>query len=193
MVKRFKYIQILLESLIPLLGFYFWNWSLYFILLFYFLDLVADEVITHLKSKAISKEQKHGLSRKIAWPALSLLMLTLMVFLIHVNMIQLVPGIDFAEEAYLFWTYTELGVQQGYVLLPLVFVAAFQKYKMEFLRPRKYRWITHNDLWRQHILATLLLIGIVCFVLGLSVFLVFREQVYVLGIVAGVAVFKLLR
>ncbi len=193
MTKRVKYVQILLESLIPMLGFYFWNWSLYFILLFYFLDLVADEVITNLKSKAINKEQKLAYSRKITWPTLSLLMLTLIVFLIHVNMIQLVPGIDFAEEAYLFWTYTELGVQQGYVLLPLVFVAAFQKYKIEFLRPRKYRWIVHNDLWRQHILVMLLLIGIVCFVLGLSVFLIFSERVYVLGIVAGVAIFKLLR
>ena len=53
MNQRVKYVQLFTEALIPLLGFFMWDWGLYFILLFYFIDITTDEVFSHLKSKKI--------------------------------------------------------------------------------------------------------------------------------------------
>ena len=50
-----KYIQILGDAVIPLLGFFVWNWNIYFILLFYLLDLLVKEVVIHFKSNRIVK------------------------------------------------------------------------------------------------------------------------------------------
>ena len=36
--KTLLFIQIIGELAIPLIGFFFWNWSLYFILLFYMIE-----------------------------------------------------------------------------------------------------------------------------------------------------------
>jgi len=60
-----KYLLLVSDALIPLLGLFVWNWSLYFILLFYLLDLLAREVLTHVKTKGIYKAQ--GLQKKQKW------------------------------------------------------------------------------------------------------------------------------
>ena len=51
--NKVKLIQTLGELLIPLLGYFFWNWSFYFIALFYFLDLLASTCILPLKINKI--------------------------------------------------------------------------------------------------------------------------------------------
>ena len=50
-----KYIQLVGDAIIPILGFFFWDWNLYFILLFYFLDMLTKEVLLHLKSNKINQ------------------------------------------------------------------------------------------------------------------------------------------
>ena len=48
-----KIIQVAADAAIPLMGFFLWDWSLYFILLFYLLDLLASEIIAHLSARKI--------------------------------------------------------------------------------------------------------------------------------------------
>ena len=45
------YIQLIGDAVIPLAGALFFDWSLYFILIFYCIDLFVAEVILHVKSK----------------------------------------------------------------------------------------------------------------------------------------------
>ena len=52
-----KYVQSFGDALIPILGYFFWNWNLYFIVLFYLLDLIASEVFMYFKSKKILQVQ----------------------------------------------------------------------------------------------------------------------------------------
>lgn len=188
-----KHFLLFSEALIPVLGFFFWNWGLYFILLFYFIDVLAQEVIMHLKSKKITKT--HNIKDNKEWffsGALSLFTVFAMITLIHVAMYSIEPSIDFIKQTKLFWTYEEMGMQQGYLLIPLVVFAAYSQYRMDFLMMRKDRVAELNIEWKKHLRALLVIIGFTGIVIGLSQFIVLAEIVYVLGIVGLIAAYNLL-
>ncbi len=187
-----KYLLLLSDALIPLLGFFVWDWSLYFILLFYFLDLIAREVITHLKTKKIYAEQ--GLTNTSKWTRFGMLsagLLMLSFMLIHNAMRVIQPGIDFIEEARLFWEYKELGIQQGFLLIPLVGYAAYAQYKMQFLMLGRARTTLMDTVWKQHIKSLLFIIVGAVFSIGLAFVFPVSEVVFVLGIVLAAALFTL--
>ena len=181
--QRFKYTQVVLESLIPLLGFFFWDWGLYFILLFYFIDLLADHVMTHLKARKIIAFDRTQMKQWVRGGILSLSVLLIGVVVIHFAVFSIFPRIDFLNELFGFWTYKELGIQQGFILLPLVFLMAYQQFKMDFLRLRKYETISASALWQQKIRAKVVILGFAALVFGVSQFFIFEEWVYVIGIV----------
>jgi len=188
-----KYLLLFSDAFIPILGFFVWNWSLYFIVLFYFLDLLAREAITHLKTKKIYEEQ--GLSNKSKWirsGVISALLLLLVFAAAHLGVYAAFPKIDFLHEIQLFWEYEELGIQQGYLLIPLVGYGAYAQYKMQFLTPNKARTVLVDSLWRQHHLALILIIVGSLLSLLLSLIVPLPEVVYLLAIVASAAAFTLL-
>lgn len=195
MNKRVLYIQLILEAALPILGFFMWNWSLYFILLFYFFDLLSNELTVQLKSHQINKyqggkHQKEWVIRAI----MSIGILSLSFLLIHVGMRLLHPEIDFMKEAIAFWTYEELGVQQGYLFLPLVFYMSYQEYKMQFLFPARYRTTTMKVLWRNHYYNRLmLLIGsvVACAVLFFTPLPEIVIVLLIIAAVAGISVWKI--
>ncbi|MEJ6799828.1 MAG: hypothetical protein QNK77_01475 [Crocinitomicaceae bacterium] len=188
-----KHFLLFSEALIPVLGFFFWNWGLYFILLFYVIDVLAQEVIMHLKSKKITKTQNIKDNKEWFFSgALSLFTVFAMIMLIHVAMYSIEPSIDFIKQIKLFWTYEEMGMQQGYLLIPLVVFAAYSQYRMDFLMMRKDRVAELNIEWKKHLRALLVIIGFTGIVIGLSQFIVLAEIVYVLGIVGLIAAYNLL-
>lgn len=179
-----KYIQLVGEALIPLTGFFFWDWGLYFILLFYLLDMLASEAIIHLKSRKSIEFYGTGQKERVSYGIQSALLLVLSIISIHTALYFIQPGIDFKHEVIAFWTYEELGMQQGYLLAPLVAFGAYQHYKMTFLRQGKFRSLEHGDIWKSHLKAFLLIISACGIALGLSQVVELLEIVYVLGIVA---------
>lgn len=191
MNPKFKYLQVFTEALIPLLGFYFWEWGLYFILLFYFIDLVADLIVTHLKTNKIISYNVGTTSSWVKWGVLSGLLFLISVVAIHAALWFIEPEIDFWNEAKAFWLYKELGLEQGYVLVPLVFIMAFQQYKMEFLRLRLFEKQDANRLWMSKVKAYLVMIGFSGLTIGLSQFIVLPEWAYVIGVVSFVSLYSL--
>lgn len=188
-----KSIQLISEALIPLLGFFFWDWGLYFILLFYIIDIFANEFVIHLKSKKTTDFQLEE-SNRVTWiknSVFSAALIITIILLIHVVMRCLEPGIDFKQEALYFWNYTELGIKQGYVLIPILFFVGYQQYKMQFLASAKYRSTKLKELWKAHIQAFIVVIAFCGFALGLSQLVVLQEVVYVLGIIAFTTLYKL--
>jgi hypothetical protein len=183
-----KYVLLFSDALIPILGYFLWNWSLYFILLFYFFDLLAQEALMHVKSRKIISAQNTPLKKY--WPRygiISFVLLALLFLLVHFVIFAIHPNIDFVKEFIAFWTYEELGVQQGYFLIPFVALAAYQQYKMSFLMRGRERTSAFNVVWSKHIQALLIAIGFSGLALGLAQFVVFPEVVYILSIVVGVA------
>ncbi len=178
------YIQLIGDAIIPLAGALFFDWSLYFILIFYCIDLLASEVILHLKSKKtiefrginVKKWRQQGLK--------SGLLLILALLLIHLGVFFIQLGIDFSTELIDFMAYEEMGIQQGYILVPLIAFSAYQLYRMTFLMPARFRTITLDEIWHPHRTSLLIIIGFSGLVIGLSQLIIFHELVYILAIVA---------
>jgi hypothetical protein len=148
---RARYIQLAGEAAIPLLGFFIWDWSLYFILLFYFFDLVIDEGYTHFKHLRIRRAQGAPSNRAKTFAVGSTTALLIVIIVAHVAMIFIHDGIDFQKEFFAFLTYEELGVPQGAILLPLLLLMAHQQYKMEFAIRGMERTIKSELLWKQQL------------------------------------------
>lgn len=177
------YIQLISDAIIPLAGALFFDWSLYFILIFYCIDLLALEVILHLKSK--KTVEFRGINKKEwfkrGWKSGVLFLLALLV--IHVGVFFIQRGIDFQTELVDFMAYEEMGIQQGYILVPLIAFAAYQLYRMTFLMPARFRTITLDEIWNPHLISLLIIIAFSGIAIGLSQLIVFHELVYILAIV----------
>lgn len=188
-----KYVLLFSEALIPILGFFLWDWGLYFILLFYFFDILAQEVILHLKSKKIIEVQE--LSSSSSWLKLGVLsafVVLATISLIHFSMFYIDPSIDFMKQIEAFWTYEEMGVQQGYLLLPLVGFMAYVQFRTDFIMFKMEETAVLETIWKKHLKALLTIIGCVGITMGLSQVVVLPEVVYVLSIIGGIAIYGLL-
>ena len=177
-----KYVQAAADAAIPLMGFFLWEWSLYFILLFYLLDLFASEIIAHLsarKIRAYNGQKKLDVKQSM----ISLVLFVVTLFVVHVFVAAAVPGIDFKKEALAFWSYEDMGIAQGYVLIPLILFVAIQRYRMEFLMRGKYRILQASNFWQQHFRMYFILIGGVGLSLGLALLVAIPELAFVLAAV----------
>lgn len=137
------------DLIFPLLGYFLWDWSLYFILLFLILDMLCTLVVTHLKARKIKLYQSEK-SFPFGKSALSIILLCVTLFLLHLMMIFHKPTINFPKEMIAFWNYKDMGIAQGYFLAPLLIVMSWQLYKIEFLMPALYRTQSQKTLWKQH-------------------------------------------
>lgn len=187
-----KYLQLITDAIIPLLGYFFWHWNLYFIVLFYLLDYLAYEVFSHVKARKVSSLKQDN-STWLKLGIVSIVLFVLNSVLVQITMKSLVPTIDFTKEIIAFWNYKDMGIEQGYFLLPLIVIAGYQRYKMEFLMTGMFQKITIRQIFLKDIQAQLIALGFIALTFGLSYFIVFPEIVYVLGIVLFTGIYQLLR
>ena len=187
-----KYLQLITDAIIPLLGYFFWHWNLYFIVLFYLLDYLAYEVFSHVKARKVSSLKQDN-STWLKLGIVSIVLFVLNSVLVQITMKSLVPTIDFTKEIMAFWNYKDMGIEQGYFLLPLIVIAGYQRYKMEFLMTGMFQKITIRQIFLKDIQAQLIAFGFIALTFGLSYFIVFPEIVYVLGIVLFTGIYQLLR
>lgn len=190
--EQLRLIQALLEGVIPLLGFFLWNWTLHFVLLFYILDLLADHVFLHLGSRRIVAEQKVKSSHALIQGLLSALFLCIALLLIHLALIHVFPELKLWDSMIEFWTYKEMGLEQGYLLLPLLVLAAQQQYKMEFLMPARYRHISLKSHWQRPRRSYVIIVAFSGLAVGLTIFVELPAVVYLLAIVLVSTIYRLL-
>jgi len=192
-----KIIQILGDGIIPLLGYFLWDWSLYFILLFYFLDLITKEVLLHLKTKKIKAVQHHNersfLKKWLYKGVLSFIMFCISLFLIHVTMLFLHPNFSASTEIIAFMTYTEMGIPQGILLVPLIIFMGYVQFKNEFIKSKSYLTLKFEFLWKQHLTSNLIILAGAGLSLGISSFIILPEWLFVIAIVIISGVYQLKR
>ena len=186
-----KIVQLIGDALIPLLGYFLWEWSLYFIVIFYLIDYIGNELFVHLRAKKIAE---HGGSERSAWMRngiISAALLIVTVLLVHVVILKIHPDIIIKQELINFWTYKDMGIEQGYILLPLILLVGYQRYKLEFLLPGLFKKLSLDTLWRSHLIAHYVLLGTIGLLLGISVFVIMPETVYLAGIILLTSVYQL--
>ena len=188
-----KIIQVSSDALIPLAGYFWWDWNMYFILLFYLLDYISSEIFLHVKSKKIQSSQNTPVEIWIKNAIISGFLLVFSVLSVHFAMLRVSPGIQFTDELLRFWRYKDLGIEQGYILIPLIFLVGFQRYKMEFVNTAQFKKVQMKELWKQHIVVHFAILAFSCSVIGLSTFIVFTEIVYIATIILASSIFQLLR
>jgi hypothetical protein len=185
-----KFIQAAADAAIPVIGYFLWEWNLYFILLFYILDVVASEIIAHLSARKI-REYMGLKNMDLKHPIVSFFLLLVACIVLHVFVGTAVPGIDFKQEALAFWFYEDMGIPQGYVFVPLIVFVAIQRYRMEFLMRGKFRTTSLSDFWKQHFRMYFMLIGGTGVLVGVAQWATFPELVYVMTAVVATTMYTL--
>lgn len=187
MLKKQVLIQAIGEAVIPLLGFFFFDWGLYFILLFYIADLIITEFFVNIKAKKIVTTNKGNAKTWRNQAIASTFLVLSIIVLIHVVMRFIDPTIHFQKEFVDFVMYEEAGIPipQGYILLPLILFGNYQQYKMFFLMTAKHRVLRVKDVFRSRKNALFIALAGIGLAMGLCVLLHLPEIVYLLLIVAG--------
>jgi hypothetical protein len=127
-VNRIEKISTLIGDVaLPLMGYFLWNWNLYFILLFFLLDQLARVVFLpwRMKLTDLSSFEKRNQLLKA-----SFLLLTELIVIHSVIYFQS-PSIEFGEEFGRFFHYKDMGIEQGYLLLPIVLLGEWMRINNE--------------------------------------------------------------
>lgn len=149
-MRRLKLINAIGEAIIPLMGLLFFDWGLYFILLFYFIDLVATDVFIYVKVNKIIQFQRINFpfATRFGRLILNSVLMLLVLILTHLTVFLIDPEIDFTKQIIAFLSYEEAGIPipQGYILLPLVIFGNYQQYKMTFLKTGLFQRLSWKNL-----------------------------------------------
>ncbi|MDR0802634.1 hypothetical protein [Fluviicola sp.] len=191
--KRAIFLQTGIEALIPVLGYFYWKWDASFILLFYFIDWILFWVLSLLKARkrigfSGSETEKKLAIRHLGIAFLCILSTSLAVFFTLPNIHS---EFSWTERIYAFLTYSDIGIQQGFILIPLMVFSGYLTYKQQFLLPQLFRkypvsWFTRESVKQGIILS--LIFGIV---LAVSVRVRFTDEILLFGTVLGVVVYRL--
>jgi len=188
---QLKIIQAVGDLAIPLLGYFFWNWDFYFILLFYILDLLVSSAFTFIKVHQVNKH-RNTIHFSWKWLLLTILMVSVSFYLIFQAMPMIDPEFDFLRDTWNFLAYEEMGIAQGILLLPLLIYGGYMQYKMQFLMNGKFRAVSQEEVWKQHFTTLLLVLAITGIMLAVSTQVVFPHIVYILGLIFGATAYRFL-
>ncbi len=153
---RLRLIQVVFEAAIPIIGYFYWNWTFYYILLFYLLDLLASTGFIFVKAKKIKENNPNSESAKllhlVASPILFLAGLVLAIGTIQNSH----ADFSFYKETIKFILLKDMGIAQGIFLIPLVIYAAYMNYKTQFLLQKKQFTLSIKDLFFHYFKGMLL-------------------------------------
>lgn len=181
-MKRIEIIGALFgDAALPLLGFLFWDWGFYFIVLFFVFDIL---IRSFFLMKRVKNLPSMNINHRFALFGISMTFLELC--LLHLLVFLTLTPIGFFKELWAFLSYEELGIAQGVVLIPLlIFNELFrirneqkakvpQNVRFEILKSSKYFQFGRLILW--------------CIVIVGSCFLDIKESVLVAVLIATLCV-----
>jgi hypothetical protein len=189
-LRRLVYVQAVGDAVIPVVAFLFFEWGLYFILLYYFLDLIISEISTHFKIKKVLRFRKGHSYYK---PALkrgtlfSLLLLIAFIVLCHVALGRYATPINFMKEFMDFLNYMELGIPlpQWVLLIPILLLANYQQYQMIFIRMEQFRFMLPNQLMETKLRQNIILFAVALVTIPIIALLQPNELILILMIIIG--------
>jgi hypothetical protein len=189
-VKKVEIISAIFgDALLPLVGFFFWDWGFYFITLFFLFDL---GIRTLFLNKKIALLPSIVLPKGFFLKGIGLVILE--VSLLHLLVYFSINPISFTAEIWAFLSYEELGIAQGILLIPLLFlneiirirnekkVGVPQNVRFEILKNSQLSGLFRILFWSILLLVTLLfsipetiLVAILIFTLCAQPFWIYRN------------------
>lgn len=189
--QKAKLIQTFGELLIPLLGYFFWDWNFFFIALFYFMDLFISTAFIPLKLSKIDGyiKEKIVATKYLIW--FTLILIT--IFSIGVLICQkLIPSFQLNKQLIDFVLLEDMGIPQGILLLPLLIYTGYMQYKMEYLLPQKFNSYSVNSLLKKHAIGLYYTLGFIGLGYGIQHLISINELSAVLILIALTTVYSLL-
>jgi hypothetical protein len=188
-----RIVQVLADATIPILGYFLWDWGLFFIVLYYLLDLIVSEIFMHLKTREIRKFRSGSMTESMRYIAAGIFLVATTLLLVRLFILQTHPQTDVVKEVIAFWSYKDMGIAQGYLLIPLVIFVGYQRFKTEFLLPKKHETTLIEALWRSHLKSLVLLLTSVGMITGIAYFIVFPDWIYLALLLSSTSAYQLLR
>ncbi len=162
-MQRNKLILLLGDVIIPILGYYLWNWGLYFIFLFLFLDLLSYNILYYFKNRKIQQFKNQSIETKQMIGHFGILFLTTaLIFIGYSYLFNALQATNYTTEMISFFMYKDMGFTQGYILLPIIILTALMTYKTEFILHGQFAKQSIPQLFMSYLrdnLATLCLLG----------------------------------
>ncbi|MCT4562152.1 MAG: hypothetical protein N4A41_12340 [Crocinitomicaceae bacterium] len=141
------------EAFIPLLGYFWFQWSLSYIVFFLMLDLIAREISLHISANKIYKTQGGKPTNWIRKGGLSscLVVATIAGWLLLMKF--QVKGFVLADQLWNFLAEKEWGISQGWLLVPLIVLSVISSFKLEFLRFELHKKVNQTGWWKPQVFA----------------------------------------
>lgn len=178
-IRNPLFANIVLENLFPILGFFLWNWNLYYIFLFYFLDFFASEFSFGVKLWNIIRKPGfyHGYDPKFRSTFIKLFSLQFPIFLLI-----------FGASAYLSTQTASLVMNQldwqselekffenEYIFVIAIFFAQFMYVRLSFLVPRRFVSLKENEFLKRNLIGLLTTIIGILALFAIAHFIPFTE------------------
>ena len=111
---------------IPLVGFLFWGWGFYFIALFFLFDLLFRTLFLKKRVSTLPdfSQRNKFLFKGFLYPFIEFV-------LIHCIVVVSFASMSIGDAFVDFLTYEDLGIQQGIVIIPLLFLNEVMKIRNE--------------------------------------------------------------
>lgn len=184
--------QTLFEAAIPVVGYFEWGWDLSFILLFYLLDwLLAFGILIAKGRKRLvysgDRSERHLL---IQHSMIGFLLLITACAGIATSIVFLQPGLDWAERIRAFLTYADMGIAQGWFLVPLMVLNGVMVYRQQFLMTAKYRVQDMAHMTRPFVQQGFILLGCAGLLLGLTALISFPQEILIGVLIVGTSAYR---
>lgn len=184
-------IQLVGDLIISLIGYFYWDWNIYFIVLFMLFDVIARAVLLEFKVKKIAEfRQSKGSVSAILINAVSVFVL---IIVAHLALFILQPNLELASEFIRFLTYEDMGLAQGILLIPLIALMVYTEYKMQFIRFVLYQRQEERGLRTHHqrdIFAAILLSS--CYLI-VGLFVSINESILVFSLLGIILTYRIIQ
>lgn len=190
--QRFFLIQTLLEALIPTIGYFYWNWDLSFILLFYLLDYLLAFGILIAKGRKRSDYTRQAAEKKllVQQTVVGFALMSAACAGMAVGVQLLHPDLDWQQRILAFLAYEDMGIRQGYVLVPLIVLNGILVYRQQFLMPARYRVLPMKAITQPFVTEGLALLGCAGLFVGVASLVRFPEEVVIALLIGGTTFYR---
>lgn len=194
-----KLVLILLELLIPLIGFLFWNWDFVFIMLFFALDWLVVVLFQFVKIRVcLKKEIESSDKRYLGLTAFIILSKFIGSLMIVIGVCYtILPNFDLTAEFERFLSYKDSGLAQGYFLVPLCLLNGYLIYHRDFSKPKLYEHQTIRQIFGKTFAIHIVTFIVCILIAALAIYLHLSQEVLLyiaLGtILTGKVYFQILK
>jgi hypothetical protein len=162
--------------------------------------MLTKEVLLHLKSNKICQYRKQinydlflkEKRQRLKFGIISSILLLFCMFLVQLAMPFIQSDFYAKEQIISFWSYKDMGIEQGYILVPLVIFMGYSQYKMEFLAPSIFTKLNIQNLWLPHLKSMLVLMSFSALSFAIVRLKSFPEWVFVVSIVVVSSIYQLI-